>query len=386
MTNQRLSNFKLAIFIPNLNIGGAERAMVHLAEEFSKRGLDTDLVVIHKMGTFVPFLPKGIKIVELCPWASRPVFLGKPLKYLKYLGAIPALISYSKKNTCMITSLYLADIAALIVKKYFQREMKLIVRIANTFSMEKAMESWAFRLLMGRIQHLLPVSDAVVTNSRGSARHLKEAIPGLSSKIHAIYNPIFCPELVRLAQEAVEHPWTSREKYQTILYVGRLERQKDLPTLLKSFQIIIQARPDTRLILLGTGKEKSRLESLAAKLNITDYIDFAGHRPNPYAWMAKANLLVLTSLFEGCPNVLIESLACSTPVVSTDCPNGPREILDGGRFGKLVPVRDPQKMAQASLETLDAPPLASFLRKRAEDFSVKASADHYLKLWMDVTG
>jgi glycosyltransferase involved in cell wall biosynthesis len=205
-----------------------------------------------------------------------------------------------------------------------------------------------------------------------------------SAKVKVIYNPTVTPEIFRKATEPVQHPWFVDNRVPIILAAGRLHRQKDFPTLLRAFSLLRQNRP-CRLVILGDGKKRRRkaLRQLAKQLGIEKDVSLPGFVENPFAYMARANLFVLSSAWEGFGNVIVEALACGCPVVSTDCRSGPREILDNGRYGRLVPVGDPEALARAMLEALDDPdnPCDRETRiQRAMEFSVDKIVDEYLKV------
>jgi glycosyltransferase involved in cell wall biosynthesis len=180
------------------------------------------------------------------------------------------------------------------------------------------------------------------------------------------------------AREPVEHPWLGGG-VPLVLAVGRLHPQKDFPTLLRAFRIVRDARP-ARLVILGEGGERPTLEAEVARLNLGDDVALPGFVANPWAWLAKADLFALSSVWEGLPTVVIESLAVGTPVVATDCPHGPLEILDGGRFGKLVPVGDAAALGGAILAALAEPRRSAELAERGAEYSVPRSADAYERL------
>src|SRR5205807_1946109 len=164
-----------------------------------------------------------------------------------------------------------------------------------------------------------------------------------------------------------------------LVAVGRLRMQKDFPTLIKAFALVRKVRL-ARLVIIGEGRQGANLQRLIETLGLKDDVALAGYMENPFAWMARASLYVLSSVWEGLPGVLIEALACGCPVVSTNCPSGPSEILDAGAYGRLVPCRDPEAMAEAILSTLDQPCDRQSLRNRAQAFSVEAAAERYAAL------
>jgi glycosyltransferase involved in cell wall biosynthesis len=199
-------------------------------------------------------------------------------------------------------------------------------------------------------------------------------------RISTIYNPVVPPELLTRAKAPLEHPWFEPDSPPVLLGVGRLSAQKDFPTLLRAFARVRRLRP-ARLIILGEGKRpgyRPELLALARELGVGEDVQLPGFAENPYAYMARASVFVMSSAWEGLPSVLVEALACGCPVVSTDCPSGPREILQGGRYGRLVPVGDAEALAKAILATLDAPPDGEMLRTRGAEFSVGASTQRYL--------
>jgi glycosyltransferase involved in cell wall biosynthesis len=227
------------------------------------------------------------------------------------------------------------------------------------------------------IRYFYPWADAVLVPSQGAADDLL-AIGGLDpEKVKVVPSPIVNERLLRLAKEPCPHPWLETGEPPVILGVGELCERKDFATLLRAFAQVRAALP-SRLIILGEGRKRPELEALAHTLGIADAVALPGFDPNPYAYMARAALFVLSSRCEGAPVVLMEALACGVPVVSTDCPSGPREILQGGRLGALVPVGNAEELARAVLVTLRTPPDRQSLREGARPFLASVSADHYL--------
>ena len=226
---------------------------------------------------------------------------------------------------------------------------------------------------------LYPQADGIITVSHGAADDLAHVLDLPFDRIDVIYNPIVTPELHERAGRMVDHPWFAAGAPPVIIGVGRLDPEKDFLTLLRASNIVRRNR-NVRLMILGEGPERFALESLAQELGMTGVVTLPGFVENPLPFIANASVLVLTSRFEGLSNVLIEALACGTPVVATDCPGGPTEILGGGRYGKLAPVGDFKEVARAIEGTLENPPDPMFLKSAAERFSVDAIARQYLKV------
>lgn len=238
-------------------------------------------------------------------------------------------------------------------------------------------------------KHLIRKASRVHTNSRGGAREVIELVPEVVDRTLAIHNPI-SPQVKLLARQKVEHRWLETDSIahfehrpKIILAVGRLTEQKNFSMLTRAFAVV-QSQMDVCLILLGDGKKRNVLRELARNLNIENFVSMPGFVPNPYAFMAHADLFVLSSSWEGCPNVLIEALTCGCPVVSTDCESGPREILDNGKYGRLVPVNDHAALAEAIVETLMQPPDREALKRRAQQFCPDIVMKHYEEMFNNV--
>jgi glycosyltransferase involved in cell wall biosynthesis len=224
-----------------------------------------------------------------------------------------------------------------------------------------------------------PWADAVVTVSNAAGEDLVQITEISPEKVQTIYNPVVTDDLKEKAAEPVEHPWFQPEAPPVILGAGRLERQKDFETLIRAFRHVRTDRP-ARLIILGRGSLKEQLQGLAQSLGVGDDVLLPGFVNNPFTYMARSSVFVLSSRFEGLPGVLIQAMATGCPVVSTDCPSGPREILIDGELGPLVPVGDVEGLARGILETLDDPPDSRFLKDEAERFSDTAAVEAYTQV------
>ena len=370
--------------MPNFAGGGAERVIINIVNGFAEKGIFLDVIVMKATGPYRNYLSKEVKVVDL----SQSSFIAKQkLWLLKTLTlGLPLAKHLRKQNICiLLTSLHLSDIISLIVKKYFFKKIKVIVRIANTLSMQLSKNAnLETRITANILKFLLPTADSVVAVSQGVAEDVKLHVPSISHLVHTVYNPVDSPHISRLASESLSHPWIEKQDYRIILTANRFNPQKDIKTLIQAFAKVVKSEISSRLIILGDGPEKPRLESLARQLNVHDFIDFVGFKNNPFAWMAKAQVFVLSSAYEGLPNVLIEAMACGTPVVSTDCPHGPREILQDGKFGRLVPVGDYKQLSFAILETLKNSIPSDLLIKRASDFSIESSVESHRKLFNSI--
>ena len=223
-----------------------------------------------------------------------------------------------------------------------------------------------------------PKLQAIVGVSQGVADDVQQ-ITGLKApQLMVIRNPVVTDKLLSSAAEPVEHPFMATDGIPVILGAGRLTRQKDFPTLLDAFAKLTQTR-DARLVILGDGGDRDALLAQAEALGIADKMALPGFRSNPWAWMAKSQVFVLSSRWEGSPNSLTEALALGVPVVSCNCPSGPRELLDNGRVAPLVPMGDADAMATGMAEMLDSPPEVSVLQQAVSEYHATTSAAAYLR-------
>ena len=260
------------------------------------------------------------------------------------------------------------------------RKNKLVSFVFKTFNNNGAVRV-NLALAGGFVERGLKV-DVVVLKKEGKGLNWlppNVRVVELKENIRVIYNPVVTPELLEKAKEPLDHPWFARGEPPVILGVGRLHLQKDFPTLIRAFALVRQHKP-TRLMLLGEGPDRYKLEALIDELGLTNEIALPGFISNPYAFISKASVFVLSSLYEGLPTVLIEAIAVGTVIVSTDCPSGPAEILDSGKYGCLVPVGDIKALSEAILNTLDQPTDSEALRQRAQQFSYETAVNKYLEL------
>ena len=265
---------------------------------------------------------------------------------------------------------------------------RVVMTEHNRFEVERGPggPTWRYDCPPALVHHAYAEADALVAVSDGIADEMA-AFAGIPrDRVATVYNPVTGPHLLDRAAEPLAHPWLQPGQPPVILGVGMLKPQKDFATLIRAFALL-RSRRDARLVILGDARSdakdlayKAELTALPEALGIAADVQFPGFVANPQAWMARAACFVLSSRWEGLGNVLIEALACGCPVVSTDCPSGPGEILAHGKYGRLVPVADPAAMADAIAATLEAPPAREMLLARAELFSSARAVDGYLGL------
>ena len=336
----RLSTKKCSFFLPSLGGGGAERVIVSLARGFAGRGLKVDLVLAKAEGAYLSQIPPQVRVVDL---GARRTLL-----------SLPSLIHYLRQERphAMLSTLSHANIIALWAKKLARVSTWLVVREANTVSVEATnAATLKGKLIPHLIRIFYPWADAIVANSYRVAEDLMKLTRLPPDNIKVIYNPVVTPELFVKAEEPLDHPWFGPGEPPVILGVGRLTKQKDFPTLIRAFALVRKERP-ARLMILGEGEERPNLEALVRELGLEGEVALPGFVENPYKYMKRAAVFVLSSRWEGLPNALIEALAVGTPVVATDCPGGSKEILEGGKWGRLVPVGDVEALADAIVDIL----------------------------------
>ena len=254
--------------------------------------------------------------------------------------------------------------------------LRLGTNLTAAFAHKSPWRMWLRRL---PIRKLYPRIDAIIAVSEG-VRQDTLAVSGVSpERVHVARNPVITPALLEAAAEPPPHPWLEQKEIPVLLGAGRLTRQKDFPTLIRAFAKLRQTRP-CRLIILGDGRQRSELESLARELNVEQDLALPGFTANPYVYMRHADLFVLSSRWEGSPNVLTEAMALGTPVVSTDCPSGPNELLDQGRIAPLLPMGDWERLAEAMAKVLDHPMAPETLQKAVREYNAQTSAQRYLEI------
>jgi glycosyltransferase involved in cell wall biosynthesis len=392
----------IAILLPSLAGGGAERSMLHLARSFTEQGRKVDLLLFRTKGAYMNSVPESVRVIELEAGTSvggrllaaqadpagigallKPVLL--PFKVDPDIRHINALTRYmeTQRPDIILSALTYTNLAALWAKQLSSVKIPVIVseRIALSVHLqrEKSRHLWRSRFILPMVERTYRFADGIVTVSDDVANDLVENAHVDRNSITTIYNPVVDSTLPELAAQPLDHPWFRPDQPPVILAVGRLTPQKDFHTLLRTFALL-RGEKDIRLVILGEGQQRAELAALAKELGVAADVDMPGFVENPYQYMARAAVFALTSLYEGLPGVLIQALACGCPVVSTDCPGGSAEILENGKYGRLVPVQHIRELADAIRLTLDSSPDQEQLKARAALFSTDNATRQYLDL------
>lgn len=357
---------QIAFFIENMQGGGAERVMLNLANHTASLGHKVDLVLVHPKGPYIPMVSSQVRVVDL--------------KVRRFREVMPSLIRYfnREKPKAMLSALENANVAAVIARELTGSKTRLVLSEHTTPSQHykhSPRQMWSSFTRWGGFFYRR--ADAVVGVSKSVAEDLIQTMRVPEEMVSTIYNPVITPDIAQLAMQPIDHPWLAKLDIPVILAVGSLRQLKDYPTLIRGFSYVRRARP-ARLIILGEGPERTNLQALINNSGLQDDVDLHGFVTNPYAYMKRASVFVLSSAWEGFGNVLVEAMALGTPVVSSDCPSGPAEILRHGKWGRLVPVGDSRALAEAILETLDNP--IKPMPEAIERFKVDYGAMQYLKL------
>jgi glycosyltransferase involved in cell wall biosynthesis len=355
----------IGIYLTSMTMGGAERVARNLCKGLVDSGYQVDLVLVEATGGLLNDLPDAVSVIDLN--SSRVLRSLGPLR--EYLSTREPDILYS-----MMTE---PNVVAVIAHRLASADSRLVVSEHNMLS--HSSESVKDQLARAGAWTLYPLADDVVAVSEGVRDDLVANTRLSSADISVIYNPVDVEPIREQATHPVEHEWLTDDSLDVVLAGGRHEPQKGFDTLLNAFARL--SEEDARLVLFGTGPETESLRAHAAALGIADRVSFPGFVENPFAYMASADVFVLSSEYEGFGLVLIEALACGCPLVSTDCDSGPAEILKDGTYGPLVPVGDSSALADAITATLEDPLESETLRGRADDFDIDSSVAQYDSLF-----
>ena len=412
--SRRTVERRVAILTPSLAGQGAERKALYIGAGLLDRGHEVDILLQRLICHYPDEVPDRARIfftsggsdartranMERIVAIHRPL-VPDPLPWRVRYPRLGMATRLRRKQLPLLMSTRLPPWAA-GVAAYLERErpcalLAMNVLAATAATMALHLTRYPVRLvatlheplkhgrLLRRARCSYPYADSVVGVSHGVSTEFAK-VPGLArGRLHVIYNPVVSEYLTQKALDPANHHWFNRPGPPVILAIGKLINRKDFSNLLTAFARLLNRR-SARLIVLGDGRQRQNLLSLAHQLQIAEHVDFPGFVENPYAFLARADLFVLSSRNEALPTVLIEAMACGCPVVSTDCPFGPREILEEGRLGALVPVGDSEALATAMARALDEPPQRAEIRERASFFNTNCAVDQYEKLLLGEEG
>jgi glycosyltransferase involved in cell wall biosynthesis len=361
------ATMKIACFFATSGHSGVDRLVGHLVPGFVAAGHKVDLLQIRNHGPYLQDLPEGVDRIDLGS---------------SHVGtALLPLVSYLRRArpAVLLCDKYRVNRVVLLARWLARAHTRIVVRVGTTVSVDLAsrprVQRWVETLWM---RLLYPHADAVITPSRGASLDLARVAGLPEVRVRTVESPLITRDLEEKAAQTADHPWLVDKDRPVFLGVGELSPRKDFATLIRAFARV-RAGLAARLIILGDGGQRGNLLALARELGVADDVSLPGFTRNPYAFMARADGFALSSRWEGMPVVLIEALAVGTPVVSTDCPSGPREILQEGRYGMLVPVGDDARLAHALAALLRNPPAREILHEAARPYGVAQATRAYLR-------
>ena len=363
-----LKSIRVAIFVYSFRGGGAEKMMIHIANELHQRGHNIELILVDDSGPYESLVNPEIKTSEI--GSSNMV----EIQYNLW------------RNLCqrdldvLLSTMEIPNIVSVIATGY-PNSIPVVLRSANINSMKERHGKYKLIPILKQLSYTH--ADTIVTISDGVAHDLARITKMDESEMTTIYNPAYDPDIPTKAKGPVDMEWLSDEKKCVAIGVGNMKRQKDFSTLIRAVHRMNEVG-ELFLVILGKGELEDELKSLVEKLGIADRVSFPGFVSNPHAYMSKANIFILSSAWEGFGNVIVEAMACGTPVVCTDCPGGPSEILNNGEFGPLVPVGDDKAMTRAIKDVLADPIDSSVLQSRAKDFAIETIVDEYEDVLLSV--
>lgn len=359
-----MDNGSLAFFIQDLREGGAERSLARLLNGIVARGVSTDLVVVSRKGRFHEELDTRVRVVELPQRRTVSAVLGLK-RYIE-----------TSRPKALISAMSHTNVAAIVANELAGRRTRVVVVEHNQISMNRALKRGLVRAAYRLVPWVYPRADLVAAVSADVRDDLAAATGIPAERIAVLHNPVVTSALAGLAAADPQHAWLTGDGPPVVLGIGRLVRQKNFALLIRAFATVRARRP-ARLIILGEGELRAELEALVRELGIAGDVDMPGFDANPFRFMRRAGVYVLSSDWEGLPTALIEALAFGNPVVSTDCA-GAGEILLDGSIGAITPRGDADALAAAILDALDNPHGHAERIARASEFGLDRAVDRYL--------
>ena len=376
--SQSSSLGKIAIYIDLLQGYGADKTLLKIAGGLADVGLEVDLVTAKKADKIGSPINSAVKLIHL--GSSRFNVVKNVVGLTRYLIQKRPTILFSSIHFNNITSVWAIALARLAGVK-----TKLVVRQANKLEYQLKGYSFPIGLLMyPLIRFAYKKADLIISPSKGLISDITDFMKTDERKIKLIYNPTVTADIFEKAQQKTNHPWFEEKSCPIIVGAGRLKPQKDFTTLIKAFARVKRNFTDAKLVILGEGVQRQELESLIAQLGIEQDVDLVGFQDNPYAFISKADVFVLSSIYEGLPNILIEALALKKKIVATNCHSGPAEILKFGKYGSLLPIGSPVLLEAAISKALTEEPVDWSESNPAEDFEQKNQIEKYVLTFLSL--
>lgn len=357
---------RTALLFATSGHSGVDRVVANLLPEFGRCGHEFDLLSIRGHGPHLDDLPPNVRALPL-PAAHRNT-------------VVPGLVAYllRERPAALLTASHRLNRAALLARMISRVPVRITLRMGMSLTgLAQDLGPRRSRRLFRSMRFWYPRAEAMIAPSTGVGEDLRQHAGVTAEQLHVVPNPIVNAAFERLAAEPLDDPWLDAAAPSVILGAGTLAPRKDFATLLRAFARLRAERP-CRLVILGEGRERARLEALAGELGVGADVRLPGYVTNPYPWMRRADVFALTSRREGSGAVLVEALACGTPVVATDCPSGPAETLQRGTVGPLVAMGDDAGLAGALARMLDAPPAEAVLKAAVNPFRAHVAAGRYL--------
>jgi glycosyltransferase involved in cell wall biosynthesis len=357
----------ICIVTPSFNGGGAERVAVNLANYYAEIGHNVSIIAFKAAGPYANQVSERVMVIDL---NSRARYV-----FFKLLNALRA------RQPGLVLSVIRDANIFVGLSSYFIRA-RIIFREANTMNAVASMPTYKKFLFIFLMRHAYKRADKVIANSNDTKQDLLKNNIVSAEKTQVIGNPVLAPNFENLVEQELTHCWLGNREYKTILNVGRLHKLKNQYLLIKAFGLVHAKLPNSRLVVLGVGEEKDKLIALIGELGLKDVVEIIPFQQNPYPYYKAADVFVLTSDWEGFGNVIVEAMASETAVISTNCPGGPKMILNNGEFGVLVEPNNAQKLADAIKSELENPSSLEQIAKskqRAMEFSLEQVATRYLE-------
>jgi glycosyltransferase involved in cell wall biosynthesis len=362
----------IAVVIHEFAGGGSRRDVILLCNALAEKGVPVTILTLREAGPLRSLLDSRVPVVEIPGGRIRSAFFGMR-RAIRAIAPRMVLSSEASLNLCCL--------AAARTLPRSNRPSILLREVASPSAAQQHDPSWQSRLSYQILHRFYRFADRVITLTDGARHDLIENFSVPADKVVVMRaNAVITPETAeRIAR------WDREEgrEENLIVSVGRLSPEKNQRLLLQALTLLRHKRP-WRLALVGDGSERPALEEYVKVNGLTDQVTFVGYDADPFAWLMRAKLAVCSSVYEGLCNAIIEALGCGTPVVSTDCPFGPGEILQNGRYGTLVPVGDAAAMAAAIDAAFDSPVDRSKLIARALDYTADRAADNFLEIVADL--